>query len=94
MQDALNELELTPRRLLSIFWLFIWRGVVGAFAIGAVIGFVLGLGFSLVFGGDQPWTSTLIGTFSGIAGFAWQVVAMRMALRKRYRDFRIAIAGI
>ena len=30
-------------------------------------------------------------TAGGIAGFAWFVVVVRMALRKKYRTFRVAL---
>lgn len=94
MQDAPNEVELTPRRLLSIFWLFLWRGLAGAVALGASIGFVLGLGIALAIGRHELWAPTFIGSISAAAGFVWQVYAMRMALRKRYKDFRIVLIGL
>jgi len=38
----LREVEITIGRLLRIYWLLFWRGMVGGLVIGAAFGFVIG----------------------------------------------------
>ena len=86
----MQELEATMSRALRVWWLIVWRGIVGASVIGAVAGFVLGFAGTLA--GMPPATITLTsGILGGIIGIVWMIVVVRMALRKRYGDFRIAL---
>ncbi|HTT47497.1 MAG TPA: hypothetical protein VMG39_05765 [Pseudolabrys sp.] len=86
----MQELEVTWGRTISIWWLFMWRSLLGAlvfgFAIGAAIGFfvaILGLPREII-----TIASPLLGA---VIGILWGVMVMRMALRKLYSDFRIVL---
>jgi hypothetical protein len=79
----MQELEVTLSRVISVCWLLLWRSTVFAFIAGAIFGItrsVLGL----------PMESAFPGIAGGIAGFVF-IVVVRMALRKKYRKFRIAL---
>ena len=38
----MREVEITIGRLLRVYWLFLWRAIIGGLVIGAVFGFVIG----------------------------------------------------
>jgi hypothetical protein len=38
----MQELQPTTYRVLSIWWLLIWRWIIGGFLIGTLVGFVVG----------------------------------------------------
>ncbi len=75
-----EELELTWARFGKLAWLFCWRFVV----LGAVGGILATYLLSL-FGNPGP---------PGIAAIVWipiVLLCLRMMLRKRYQDFRVAL---
>jgi LytS/YehU family sensor histidine kinase len=75
---------------MSIWWLFVWRGMLGGFVAGAVAGALTGL-FGAILGyarEDVVFASSALG---GLAGLIWGIVVVRMMLKKRYRGFRIAL---
>jgi hypothetical protein len=86
----MHELELTWGRVLSVWWLVAWRGLVGSLLIGAAIGFVIGLvGFAA---GVTLDAIQLISTVAGgLVGLLWAIVVVRMALKKKYGEFRLAL---
>jgi ribose/xylose/arabinose/galactoside ABC-type transport system permease subunit len=86
----MQELEPTWPRVLSVWWLISWRGMVGAMLLGAAAGFVLGIFVALLRLPEQIGTVGG-GVMGGIIGLVWVVVVIRMALRKEYGDFRIAL---
>lgn len=81
------ELEPTWQRSIRVWWLILWRTFVGAVIVGAM--------FAIVVRIAPP--SAGLATYVFIAGlegallFLWQGVVVRMALRKRYKEFRIAL---
>ena len=83
------ELELTLPRLLSVWWLIMWRGVIGGFAVGFFIGFILGLVRAMA--GFQPTGLYLNLAMGLVVGMFWWPFVTRMALKKHYKDFRIAL---
>jgi ABC-type Fe3+-siderophore transport system permease subunit len=86
----MQELEVTWRRVMGVWWLVAWRSVVGAVLIGAAIGFVIGSVGALA--GIPEQSLTILGTAAGaIVGLVWAIVVVRMALRKQYSDFRLAL---
>jgi hypothetical protein len=86
----MQELDATMSRALRVWWLIMWRGIVGASLIGAVAGFVLG--FVGTVAGMPPAAITLAsGVLGAIIGLVWMIVVVRMALRKQYGEFRIAL---
>jgi hypothetical protein len=94
MQEPLDEVELTARRLLSVFWLFVWRGLVGGAVVGLVLGIIIAIVFRIAGIERDVWANALSFALCLIGGWTWSVGAMHMALTKRYRDFRIAIVGL
>jgi ribose/xylose/arabinose/galactoside ABC-type transport system permease subunit len=86
----MQELEPTWPRVLSVWWLISWRGMVGAVLLGAAVGFVLGFVVALLHLPEEIITVGG-GVMGGIIGLVWVVVVIRMALRKKYGDFRIAL---
>jgi membrane associated rhomboid family serine protease len=86
----MHEVEFTTGRLLRMYWLFVWRGVIGGLVIGAVIGFVIGFVM-----GATGFTKAQIAFVTSIAGVivgaVWSVVVLKMLLKKQYSDFRIAL---
>jgi uncharacterized membrane protein len=87
----MQEVEMTAGKLLRIFWLFTWRAFVGGFLIGAIVGFVIG--FVMGATGHSQNISLVTSLAGLVVGTVWSVFAMRMALRKQYRDFRIALVA-
>ncbi|MBX9844307.1 MAG: hypothetical protein K2Z80_21115 [Xanthobacteraceae bacterium] len=84
----MQELELTWQRTLSIWWLILWRSLLGSVAIGFVVGAAIGI-FRLATGITQvPQLAPALGT---IVGLVWSFFVVRMVLRKRYKGFRIAL---
>jgi hypothetical protein len=87
----MQELELTWSRVLKIWWLLIWRGQLIAILIGFLLGFVWGVVVSSIGRADLAETG---GTAIGAAvGLVWGMFAVRMALRKQYADFRLALVA-
>ena len=56
--------------------------------IGGVLGFIVGFIFGVLRAPMEPWIPGILG---GLGGLVWLVVVVRMAVRKQYRDFRIAL---
>lgn len=86
----MQELEPTLSRALRVWWLFMWRGTLGSILIGAAAGVVLGIVGTLV---GLPQTSiAVVGAILGACiGIGWSIIVMRMALLKRYEEFRLAL---
>ena len=86
----MQELEATWGRASRIWWLFMWRGILGATLIGGAVGFVFGI-IVAVFG--LPQQALAIGSpiLGAAVGLLWSLLVVRMALRKRYSGFRIVL---
>ena len=86
----MQDLDLTWKRVIAVWWLILWRGGVGALLLTVVLGALTALaGIILRW---PPQTTQLITAMLGIlAAVAVGLLAVRMALRKRYSDFRLAI---
>jgi hypothetical protein len=89
---VVQEVEVTVGRLASIAWLFIWRGFVGALLIGAVVAGAVHLTATAF---DMPGRHVARASLVGglLVGLVWYFAVVRMALAKRYRDFRIALVA-
>lgn len=88
----MHEIEPGWEQVLSIWWLLILRGALGGFAIGFVIGLILNLGTAFGFG-------AVLGTAGNLAvgvvlGLVWWPFVVRMALRKKYKKFHIALIAL
>ena len=94
----MQELEITWWRLVRIVWLIIWRATLGAvvvgFSGGGNAGFVIGV-IEGAMGASREEVisaSKVAGSVAGaLVGLTCTLVAVRMALRKRYSDFRLAL---
>jgi hypothetical protein len=80
--------DITWRRLAAIWWLILWRGLVGGMVVGGVLGFVIGVVGAILGLGNS-------GVVAGIAGLmlsiVWGMFVLRMALIKKYSDFRLIL---
>lgn len=86
----MQELDVTLGKVLRVYWLFLWRSLVGSILIGFVLGFVIGFALH-VFGAPPTLTKTTSSLAGAVIGVIWSVVCMRMAIEKQYSDFRIAL---
>ena len=97
----MEKLDLTWKRLAAVWWLMLWRGMLGGvllgMVVGAIVGFLAGITAQLVF--HVPLdiaTYQRIGQVSSLTvciplGIVWGLVIVRMALRKKYGDFEIVL---
>jgi hypothetical protein len=90
---SMQELEPTWSRAISVWWLIFWRGIVGAALIGGVVGFVIGFIGALA-GVDAAVLTIVNGAIGLLIGTIWMIYAVRMALRKRYGGFRLALVPL
>lgn len=84
------ELEITWKRVLSAWWLVLWRGFAGGILLGVLVGAIVG-GTEVLSGplaDAGPRVSRILG---GTVGILWSIAVVRMGLRKNYRGFRIAL---
>jgi hypothetical protein len=93
-----QELEITWSRVIRIAWLLLWRCAVGGAVVGFVSGGVLGfiIGFiASVTGVPRDMSLSIIRSVAaivgGLLGLVWTCVVVRMALRKEFSDFRLAL---
>lgn len=90
---ANSELEPNLKRTLSVWWLMAWRGTLCGALMGGALGVVIGI-VSLAMQWS-PQSMQLMATIAGsLVGLAWGVVVLRMALRKKYNGFRIALVPV
>jgi len=86
----MQELEPTWQRTFIVWWLIVWRGAAGAALsmafVGAIFGFVAG-----ITGVSMESIGFVIVILAALVGLLWTVVVVRMALRKQFSKFRIAL---
>jgi hypothetical protein len=83
-------LDITWGRVLRIWWLIAWRSLTGAVFIGVVIGAIVGFVGALA-GVPRSVVTLTAPIIGGVVGLGWGVVVIRMALKKNYRGFRLAL---
>jgi hypothetical protein len=87
----MQEVELTAHRLLSVWWLVVWRGTLGGILVGVMTGGLAGFAVGL---GGYPELGAIAGGFAGIALMPfWRLLIVHMGLKKKYRGFRIALVS-
>jgi hypothetical protein len=95
-EARMNELEITWSRVIKIWWLLIWRGLLGSTLLGGIVGFIIGFANGIIkaaTGVPIPGANLII-TVAGVCiGLIWGLAVTRMALRKKYADFRIALVS-
>ena len=79
--------------VLKIWWLMTWRATLGSVATGAAIGVVVAI-IGLILHWPPVTRTVVIFAIGTLVGLAWRVVAVRMALTKRYADFRLTISPL
>lgn len=85
----MQDVEPSWDKVLRIAWLLTWRGLIGGLVIGFLLGYVidLGLGFAL----GQVLDRTAGAALKLVVLLVWWPFVVRMALKRRYRDFRIVL---
>ncbi len=87
---GMQELEVTLGRLVRIYWLLIWRSVLGALLIGFALGFILGLVLGAL-GVPLAQIKVISGAVGIVGGAVWGLFCLKMTLQKKYREFRIVL---
>jgi hypothetical protein len=88
-----NEREPTFERTLSIWWLLAWRGTICGALMGELLGAVIGVVWYALHG--SPQNLQMVSSIAGsLIGLTWGFVVLRMALRKNYSGFRIALVPV
>ena len=92
----MQELEVTFGRALCVWWLVAWRSALGAFGLSFLAGFVFGVVYGLL-AAIYSWPrggSAIGGAILGfVIGGLWSLVVIRMALKKKYSEFRIVLVA-
>jgi hypothetical protein len=86
----MQEIEISIGGLLRIYWLLFWRGLVGGLVFGFVQGFIIGFVMGAA-GFPRAQITPVTASVGIVVGIIWSVVVLKMAIRKRYKDFRIAL---
>src|ERR1051325_10567387 len=88
----MQELVPTWKNALSVWWLITWRGLVGFLFLVFAIAVLVDSLATLI--GGRSGTFSIIGAIGAwVLSIFWGLVVVRMALRKRYRHFRVALIG-
>lgn len=88
----MQELEITWERVVRVWWLIAWRGLLGGWILAVVLAFLIGeaggrLGF------DFATVAAIATTLSWLVGLAWGLLVVKMALKKNYKEFRLALVA-
>ena len=86
----MQELEITWERAMRVWWLIAWRGLLVGWIIAVVLAFLIGEAGGRL-GVDFPTVAAVATVLSWLAGLAWGLVVVKMALKKNYQDFRMAL---
>ena len=93
------ELEVSWTRVFAVYWLCLWRSLVVNLLLGAVLTFPISIIAAKIYfesGGTDFQTAKQLGLLFSLPitiplGFCWTMNVFRMALKKKYRDFRIVL---
>jgi hypothetical protein len=86
----MQELEVNWERAMRVWWLIAWRGLLGGWILAVALAFVLGeIGGRLDL--DFPTVALVATALSWLAGLAWGLLVVKMALKKNYKNFRLAL---
>lgn len=87
----MRELEPGWDHVIRVTWLLLWRGLFGGILIGLALGLAINMATAFAFG---LVPSRAINVALGvIAALIWWPVAVRMALKKQYSGFRLALVS-
>jgi hypothetical protein len=85
----MQDIESSWDKVLRVAWLLTWRGLFGGLVIGFLLGYAIDLGLGLILG--QVLDRTAGAVLKLVVLLVWWPFVVRMALKKRYRDFRIVL---
>ena len=88
----MQEREITWKRVASVWWLIAWRGLLGGWILAVALAFLIGEAGGRL-GLDFPTVAAIATTLSSLAGLAWSFFVVKMALEKKYEDFRLALVA-
>jgi hypothetical protein len=91
-EAKMQELEITWERVMRVWWLIAWRGLLGGWILAVALAFLIGeaggrLGF------DFPTVAAIATALSCLAGLTWGLFVVKMALKKKYEKFRLALVA-
>ncbi|MGA8763859.1 MAG: hypothetical protein WB562_13420, partial [Candidatus Sulfotelmatobacter sp.] len=89
-EATMQELEITWERVTRIWWLLVWRGLLGGWILAVALAFLIGEAGGRL-GLDFPTTAAIGTAISSLAGLAWALLVVKMALKKNYEGFRLAL---
>ena len=85
----MQEVEPGWNEIGRITWFLIWRAIMGGFVAGFVLGLIVNLVAGYAFGVVMSREVNLaIGVMIAVV---WWPLVVRMALKKRFRGFRLAL---
>jgi hypothetical protein len=88
----MQEREITWKRVASVWWLIAWRGLLGGWILAVALAFLIGEAGGRL-GLEFPTVAAIATTLSWLAGLAWGFFIVKMALKKKYGDFRLALVA-
>lgn len=87
----MERIEPTRALAVKVWWAFLWRAALGTVVGSFLLGGFLGLVFVQLLGVSGKAVES-IALLAGLAvGFAVSIEAMYRVLKKRFRDFEIAL---
>jgi len=85
----MREIEAGWNEVIRITWFLIWRAVLGGFVMGFVLGLIVNLAAGYAFGIlMRSEVNLAVGL---VVALLWWPVVVRMALKKRFQGFRLAL---
>jgi hypothetical protein len=88
----MQELEMTWERVMRVWWLIAWRGLLGGWILAVALAFLIGEAGGRL-GLDFSTTAAIATALSWLAGLAWGLFVVKMALKKNYEKFRLALVA-
>jgi hypothetical protein len=69
----MQELELTWRHAISVWWLIVWRGAIGAAVMGGAVGFLVAF-LALLAGAPSLYVAYFNMAIGALIGVFWMIV--------------------
>ncbi|MCM8794874.1 MAG: hypothetical protein NC819_03630 [Candidatus Omnitrophica bacterium] len=89
MESTAVGLEVTWRRVLTVWWSFVWRSIVFGALAGAILGGIIGLIAGLL---GQAQMAQKWGAIAGqIISIPVSMCVMKIILQKKWKEFSIQL---